>query len=98
MKLGPTITQLCKKQGLSLTELSRRTGVPKQTLHSWTSGRRSVNPMQIKKVADCLKVSVHYLLYAENDPYESPSEEILKEIFSGDVRVTLHRIERRKKN
>jgi transcriptional regulator with XRE-family HTH domain len=97
MKLSLTLTSLCKKQKLTLAELSRRSGIPKQTLHNWTLGRRLVNPDQLKKAADALKVSVHYLLYGEQDPHDSPSEEIMREIFSGDVRVTLHRIERKRK-
>lgn len=97
MKLSSTLTSLCKKRGITLTELARRSGVPKQTLHNWTTGRRSINPDQIKRVAQVLETSVHYLLYGEQDPFESPAEEILREIFSGDVRVTLHRIERRRR-
>lgn len=97
MKLSTTIPTLCKKNRITLAELSRRSGIPKQTLHNWTIGRRSINPDQLKKVSEVLKVSLHYLLYGEHDPFESPSEEILKEIFSGDVRVTLHKIERRRK-
>jgi transcriptional regulator with XRE-family HTH domain len=97
MRLSSTLTALIKKKGLSLAELARQSGVPKQTLHNWTLDRRSVNPEQLKKVAKTLEVSVHFLLYGEHDPFEPPAEEILKEIFSGDVRVTLHRIERRRK-
>ncbi len=97
MKLGATLNLLAKKRKLTLSELARRSGVPKQTLHNWVTGRKSVNPDQLKKVATVLEVSVHYLTYGEPDPYESPSELILKELFSGDVRITLHRIERHKK-
>lgn len=97
MKLSQTLTSLCKVKGITFAELSRRSGVAQQTLHNWTLGRRSVNPDQLKKVAQILEVSVHHLLYGESDPFESPSEEILREIFSGDVRVTLHRIERRRR-
>lgn len=94
MKLGPTLLSLCNERRLNLAKLSRITGVPRQTLHNWTLGRRSVNPEQLRVVAKALKVSTHYLLFGENDPFEGPGDEILREIFSGDVRVTLHKIER----
>ena len=97
MKLGATITTLCKQRGWPLSKLAKQSGVPAQTIHNWTVGRTSINPDQVKKVSMALGVSVHYLLYGEADPHEQPVEEILKEIFSGDVRVTLHRIERRRK-
>ena len=97
MKLGSTLTQICKKKGWSLARLSRSSGVPTQTLHGWTTGRKAVQLDQLKKVAAALEISVHQLAFGEPDPHEFIGEEILREIFTGDVRVTLHRIERRKK-
>lgn len=97
MKLDSTLTQLCKKKGWSLARLSRATGVPTQTLHGWTIGRKAVQLDQLKKVAAVLEISIHKLAFGEPDPHETIGEEILHEIFTGDVRVTLHRIERRKK-
>ena len=97
MKLSSTLTTLCKKKGITLSELARQSNVPKQTIHNWTLGRRSINPDQLKKVSQVLGVSIHFLLYAEHDPLDLSNEEILKEIFSGDVRITIHKIERRKK-
>lgn len=96
MKLSENITALCKAKRWKLVELSRKAGIPNQTLHNWVTGRTSVNPEQLKKVAAALEVSLHYLVFGEPDPFEQPAQEILKEIFTGDVRVTLHRIERKK--
>ena len=97
MKLGSKLNQLCKAQNMSLSRVAKEAGVPMQTVHAWTTGRKSINPDQIRKVAMVLKVSIYELMFDECDPFESQSEEILKEIFSGDVRVTLHRIEKTKK-
>lgn len=96
MVLGKTIIKLCKERDLSLAALAREAGVPPQTLHHWTTGRKSMNPLQLKKVASVLKVPIHYLIFGEADPHEKPSQEILKELFSGDVRITIHKIEKRK--
>ena len=96
MKLGNNLSQLCKERGITLAHLSKMSGVPKSTIHSWTTNPASVNLSHLQKIARALGVSVHFLAYGENDPNEAPSENILKEIFSGDVRVTLHRIERRR--
>lgn len=96
MKLGKMIETLCLNRGWTIARLARESGVPVQTIHNWSTARASVNPDQVKRVSQALAVSIHYLLYGESDPYEPPAEEILREIFSGDVRVTLHRIERRK--
>lgn len=96
MKLAENIMRLAKERGLPLSRLAREAKIPVQTLHNWTTGRTSVNPDQIRKVAEVLKVSLHFLVFGEPDPHESPSQEVLKEMFAGDVRVTLHRIERKK--
>jgi transcriptional regulator with XRE-family HTH domain len=96
MKLGQSLQVLLKKRGWTLARLARESGVPSQTLHGWTTGRRSVDLNQVRKVAGTLEVSVHELAFGESDPHAQASGEILRELFTGDVRVTLHRIERRK--
>jgi len=96
MKLGSKLSKICKEKSLSLSRLSKEAGVPLATVHAWTTGRKSINPDQLRKVALVLKISVHELMFDEPDPHEAVSGEILKEIFSGDVRVTLHKIEHRK--
>lgn len=95
MKLTTTLIRHCKARGWSLNRLARETKIPVQTLHGWTTGRQSVNLNQLKKVAEAFKISFHELCFDELDPNESKSGEILKELFSGDVRITLHRIERK---
>lgn len=96
MKLGMKLSKICKERNLSLSRLAKDAGVPLATMHAWTTGRKSVNPDQLRKVASVLKISMHELIFDEPDPYESLSGEMLKEIFSGDVRVTIHKIERRR--
>jgi len=97
MKLNSTLLQLCKLKRWSLAQLSRESGVAVQTLHGWTTGRKAVRLDQLKKVSAALEVSMHQLAFGEPDPFEPIGEEVLREIFTGDVRVTLHRIERRRR-
>lgn len=73
-------------------------GVSKPTLHGWTTGRRVLDIDQLKQVANVLKISIHELFYGEPDPFASVPQDVLREIFSGDVRITIHRIERVKAN
>lgn len=96
MKLGTMIQKLCKERSWTIAKLAREAGVPVQTIHNWSVAKASVNPDQVKRVSDVLDVSLHYLLYGQNDPHEPRGEEILRELFTGDVRVTLHRIERKR--
>lgn len=95
MDLEKTLQHFCDRKGWTLTKLARASGVPKATLHGWTTGRSSLNIDQLKLVASTLEVSLHELAYGVPDPYEAPAHEILKELFTGDVRVSIHRIERK---
>lgn len=97
MSLSKNLQIHLQKKSWTLAKLSKETGINKSTLHAWTVGRGTIKLDYLKKVAMALEISVHQLAYGEPDPHESNTEEILKEIFSGDVRVTLHRIERRRK-
>lgn len=96
MKLGKNILRICDERKMSLTQLALKSGVPIQTLHGWTTGKSVANLNQLKKVASCLEYSFHELVFGEIDPFETKSEEVLKEIFSGDIRVSLHRIDRKR--
>ncbi len=96
MNLATNLKKFCKAKKLSITELARQTGVRQNTIHGWANGRRVLNLDDLKKVADVLEVSIHMLVYGSPDPHEAPSQEILKEIFSGDIRVTLHKIEKKR--
>lgn len=95
MKLSEVLTRKMKAKGLTLTKLAERSGVPKPTLHGWTTGRRALDPECLRKVAGALETSVHELLFGIPDPYHRASHEILQELFRGDVRVTIHRIGQR---
>ena len=96
LQLANNLKRLCDLKGLSLSRLAKSSGVPKSTLHAWSKGRQTLDFVQLKKVSRVLEVSLHELLYGEPDPFEGISGAILKELFTGDVRVTLHRIERRR--
>lgn len=94
MNLGKNLSRIMKDKGLSLAALAKAAGVSKQTIHGWTAGRRVHDVAQLKKVATVLKMPIHDLLFGEPDPFVSPSEIVLRELFSGDVRVTIHKIEK----
>lgn len=96
MRLSKTLNEFCKEHKLSIAQLAKKTNVPKATIHGWMTGRKAMDLDQLRKVALLLQISLHELVFGEPDPYEGKQDEILKEIFSGDVRVTLHRIEKAK--
>jgi len=48
--------------GMNASQLSRKSGVPRQTVANWLMGMTPKNIPQIKKVADVFKVSLDQLL------------------------------------
>jgi transcriptional regulator with XRE-family HTH domain len=88
--ISTRLKESCKSHGITLSELAKKSGVPKATLHSWTTGS-SPNIQQLKKVAEALNISLHRLAFGSPDPNET-KEEFLQELFQGDVRVTIHKI------
>jgi transcriptional regulator with XRE-family HTH domain len=96
MKLANNIATICKKKGWPIARLARETGVPVKTIHGWTAGKKALNIDDVRKVAEGLEISLHQLLFGTPDPYEGKDLEILEQIFSGDVRVTIHKIKHRK--
>ena len=98
MLLSKMLQKLLPEKNLTPSKLSRLSGISTTTIHGWQNGRAVQDLDALKKVATILQTPVHVLLYGEPDPFETASEEVLKEIFSGDIRVTLHRIDKVSKN
>jgi transcriptional regulator with XRE-family HTH domain len=70
MKLDKVLLKICKERGMTLASLAKESGVKQPTLHGWTTGRSVQNMDDLKKVCDVLKVSLHYILFEEEDPWE----------------------------
>jgi len=56
---------------ITLSELSRKSGVPKTTIHSWLVGKPPKNMIQVKEVARVLDVSLDHLAFGNGRDTES---------------------------
>ena len=93
MNLRNVLRELLEKERISITKLAKETEVPIQTIHGWLVGKNPSNANHLKKVAKYFKVTIHYLLFGEEDPFEKTlTTTELKQIFSGDIRVTIHKL------
>lgn len=50
-----------RKEGISLTELARRTGISKSALHNYENGKRDPGLLQLERIAIALKSSISNL-------------------------------------
>ena len=91
LKINFILKKLMKVNGETLVSLSKATGVPKSTISEWL-GNRTPNPVQAVKIANHLGVSLHYLLFGEDDAQE-PFQKIMKEdFFKGTFEISVKRV------
>lgn len=81
------IEALCKRDGVTVTELCRACAIPRATLSDFKMGRsKSLSASVLSKIAAYFSVSVEYLLEGEN---AKVSEDELKvALFGGSEDVT----------
>jgi len=68
MDFGERLKSLMAEKNLSAKALSRKLGVPYNTLQEWLSSRIPRNPESLKKISAYFNISVHFLLFGEEDP------------------------------
>lgn len=78
-------------------KLAAMSGVPKSSIHGWmaSSEQEKINVIQLNKVCAALRVGLYELLFSKPDPHgqNQLKSEILRELFTGDVRITIHKVE-----
>lgn len=91
LKINTILKRLMKESGETLISLSKSTGVPKSTISEWLSNR-SPNPVQAVKVANALGVSLHYLLFGEDDAQEAFQKIMKEDFFKGTFEISIKRV------
>lgn len=93
MELDKNLTTLLKKKKMSLATLARKSGVKQPTLHGWTTGRSVQNLNDLRRVCEILEVSLFKVLFGTHDPF-GPDQFPMEELFKGNLRVTIHKVEK----
>ncbi len=97
MVIKTILKKLIKEKGLTITNLSRATKVPLQTLHGWLNGSEPKNLRQVKAVADYLEVDLDYLCFGIK-PIEQRNQKNIQdfqeEINAGIFEVVLRRVKK----
>ena len=82
--VGDKIKQCRENQGLSMTDLAKKTGMTISAISQFESGDRAPSLESLDKLADALEVSVDYLMGRE----EKISDENLSAMFRGLQNMT----------
>lgn len=92
MELKKILKALIKEEGITVTQLSKKTRVPVQTLHNWLSGMEPRSLKQVRKVAEFFKVSIDYICFGIESQDKDCIEEYSDEINAGVFEVVLRRV------
>lgn len=65
MNLRKQLKLYLESNGLTTSQLARKSGVPNTTIADWLTGRKPRNLDQVKKVADAFNISIDHLVYGE---------------------------------
>lgn len=102
LRLRENILRLMKERRLSQTQLAKEARIAASTLHGYLnpsiSKQAKIDVLIIKRIAEALSTDFHELLFGVPDPNSKTkiSEEILHKLFEGDLRVTIHKIDKKK--
>ena len=81
------IAELCRKRGITVTELCKRCDIPRASLSDYKMGRiKSLSALTLSKISEYFSVSVEYLLSGETVVADDESLKVA--LFGGDVIVT----------
>lgn len=71
MMIANNILEILKKQGKKQLDLAEGIGVSKQTMSKMLNGGRSINAVELKKIADYLKVSMDSIMQVSETPVDT---------------------------
>lgn len=92
--LGVMLRAFLKKKRVSLSLVSRETGISYSTLHTWLENRNPRDIVKVKKLADYFGVSLDELLFGDVDMAISRANAVElpdASLFLGTFEVTVRR-------
>jgi len=95
---GLVLESLMRERNLSVRALAKELKLPHKTVAEWigASGRVPRHPESLKKLAEYFGVSIHYLLFGEQDPHNFISDVLDKtELHSGLYEITIKKVKTR---
>lgn len=93
MEFAKTLKKLIRSEGMTTAELAKEINVSPKTISDWLTGRTPRDLDMVKKCAEFFDVSVHYLLYGEEDPKNAIGEILDRtEIHTGLYEITVRKV------
>ena len=94
-EFGLTLEKLMTGRGFTVTQLARKISEPVKSVHEWVgeNGRIPRNPAVLRKLAELFNVSVHFLLFGEEDARNTIASLLEKtEIHTGLYEISIKKV------
>lgn len=93
MEFAKTLKTLIRRRATTTNELAREINVSPKTISDWLSGRTPRDLDAVRRCSEFFGVSVHYLLYGEEDK-KNLIEEILEktEVHTGLYEISIRKV------
>ncbi len=97
LKIGHVLAQLMRDKNYSIKELAFESGVPASTIAHLKLNRPPKDVSTALAIAEVFGVSLHYMLYGEDDPREkrNPPNDFNPELFSGVFEIIVKRVNKK---
>lgn len=93
MILSKTLRALIRRNGLTITSLAKDIGVSAKTVNEWLAGRSPRDMNAVKRCAERLGVSLHYLLFGENENADFLQDVLKKTVLhTGLYEITVKKV------
>ena len=99
MQFATTLKTLIRQKASSVNELAREINVSPKTINDWLTGRTPRDLDAVKRCAEFFDVSVHFLLYGEDDR-QNIIEELLEktELHTGLYEISIRKVSSKRKS
>ncbi len=96
MKLRQQLARHLELCNMSATALAKKTGIPKQTISDWLSGREPRKISQVKQAAEALGTTVDHLCFGDGENIETKKATELNALLGNDWVTGLFEIKLRR--
>ena len=97
IKIGQVLKRLLKERHKTLKKVSKDTGIPYSTLHTWQENRQPKDILKAQRLADYFSITLNQLLFDQKDPHEEkprdPSPDRGFDFFKGTFEIIVKRID-----
>ena len=92
-RTGEILSKLLAERRVSLKEVAQETGIPLSSLSQIKNGRETRKLNYVRSLASFFSVSVHFLLFGEEDPAnQTVLQRLETEVFRGTYQITLKKV------